>query len=466
MSSEPTRLASAWGLRPEVLAQTLALAFVGGVCAFAFLWRGMNPVQGLIGAAALLALVLATLNPRFSIGLLALSFFIGQGETPVTIVQAVGVLALSTGLVVALARRETVSLGNLAPFFAVWTLWLGCSYFYAPDAIAVTHVIRRFVTNVVIYVLLIHYFGQWRTARRLLFVVYAAVLINAVVAAIQGVQSAGSPIFRARGTSLDPNYLGTLCVVGVGISVIEAWNQPRPLTRALWTGGGVLSLVGMILTASRTASVAILVLGVFLFALFPKRRLSLVVTALLLAALFPLAPESYRGRVEDLTGEIVRSIPMAEKRDLSVRGYLMEAGLRIWRDHPLIGTGAGSFRKYLLSVGYNPGLEWSEGFVVHNAYVGILAESGVIGLLIYGALLLAVCANFWVALRKAPSLEPWKAVTVYEGSLLMLMHLVMTLSLSILNKHSLFLAMALSVILRDLVQRDPDPSQGESTTVP
>jgi O-antigen ligase len=83
---------------------------------------------------------------------------------------------------------------------------------------------------------------------------------------------------------------------------------------------------------------------------------------------------------------------------------MLQKGLGIWMNHPLLGVGPGQFYRsyYSQSAFFNQN---THGLVAHNMYVEFLAEFGVIGAL-------AVFSVFYIALIRLLRLD---ATAIQEG---------------------------------------------------
>ncbi len=87
------------------------------------------------------------------------------------------------------------------------------------------------------------------------------------------------------------------------------------------------------------------------------------------------------------------------------RGAFFRDGMKIFRDHPILGAGLGSFETLLF--GYQE--FYYETKYVHNHYIQVLLDSGIIGLILYLSLLLLTASALWRGRKKhAPyrSLHP------------------------------------------------------------
>ena len=110
------------------------------------------------------------------------------------------------------------------------------------------------------------------------------------------------------------------------------------------------------------------------------RKLSLVVLIILVAALGFLStfvPASSFARLAEM-GDSIRN------GDLTGRVDLWRTAQVVWEEHPIVGIGSDAF----------PSVNRS-GRAVHNTYLVILAETGVIGLAIYLLFLAAIFTTAW-----------------------------------------------------------------------
>lgn len=73
------------------------------------------------------------------------------------------------------------------------------------------------------------------------------------------------------------------------------------------------------------------------------------------------------------------------------RGAFFRDGMKIFRDYPVLGAGLGSFESLLF--GYQE--FYYETKYVHNHYIQVLLDSGIIGLVLYLSLLLLTVAALW-----------------------------------------------------------------------
>jgi O-antigen ligase len=96
---------------------------------------------------------------------------------------------------------------------------------------------------------------------------------------------------------------------------------------------------------------------------------------------------------------------LADFEQSNGRSELFEVAWRMWQDHPVIGVGLGDFRvhssEYARALGP---LEFAEFLTeerkyVHNVYLEILAETGIVGLLLFTTVLALCLRAAWRAVR-------------------------------------------------------------------
>lgn len=427
--------------------QIAVLVLVVSVCGLAFLLLHVSTLRIVVVVCALGLLIFSILYPRAAICILVFSFFFGQEDASITIAQSLGVLTLSVSMLWTLANKRAIKFGAVFPLLLLWMAWVLCSFFYTRQPALVVTSLRSLVVNIAIYLLIVNFFTNWSTIQRIIYTIYIALLINSLFSVQQWMENPDVSGFRATGVSLDPNALGSMCVAGVGISILSFWGSRSLKKKIVWVGLGGLLLFTVLLTASRTANLALIALAIFLLAFFPKRRVMILGVTIAFCLLLPFAPGSYKIRMENLGEDILRAIPGAAPGQQNIRGYLIESGLRMWRDHPIIGIGIGNFKLFSKTVGYNPGIDWGKNVAAHNAYIELLAESGAIGFTIYVSLLCIVCRNFGKILMSISDSEDRRRLIGAQAAIIMLVHLVMSMTIPVLNDHSWFLSMALSASL-------------------
>jgi O-antigen ligase len=165
----------------------------------------------------------------------------------------------------------------------------------------------------------------------------------------------------------NPNYAAVYMAAGAVLALGLALEKHSIPARSGFLFVFLISAGGVVLTASRTAILALAAAS--LIPLWKMRRILAFVPIVLLALLF-LMPNPFRERIRHLGSDIY-----AWKRT-----DIWRLDLRMWSDHPLLGVGPGQFAYY--SPAYNFPVPEAVGRyrktaeLPHNAFLGALLEGG------------------------------------------------------------------------------------------
>ena len=244
--------------------------------------------------------------------------------------------------------------------------------------------------------------------------------------------------YRLAGTIGNSNAFAQMLVCVVPLALYRAWAEPRPRFRLLALAATALISAVVVWTYSRSGGVAlVLVLGLALaFRKFERRY---VLTAGVVVGLALLtAPRPYWDRLvvtqEYLVGSaatrlgsggavqtaaapadpapvalepvvvtepLARAEPVRDNGSLPERVDLLRVGALVFLEHPLVGVGKGNYLSLFPSYAarVNPSLV-RDPKVVHNTPLQILADTGLVGLACFAALVVVVVAGLRGARRR------------------------------------------------------------------
>jgi len=193
---------------------------------------------------------------------------------------------------------------------------------------------------------------------------------------------------RLGGAVGDPNTLAAVLLPALGVCVFTVGAVNEPWLRTAAVAGAFFLSFAVLLTGSRGGLVglAVFLAIILIVARSLRSRIMLVlvgfVTVLIGFSMFGLLPES---------GE---RLTRFSERGGGGRIDIWRVALSIWRDHPLLGIGAGNFRG-LEAVYASRTLDLPEvrqivddRVVVHNTYLETFTELGGVGLLLFAVLVL------------------------------------------------------------------------------
>lgn len=175
---------------------------------------------------------------------------------------------------------------------------------------------------------------------------------------------------RAAGMYKNPNALGFSMWYGIVIFSYFVGNTRQRMYKLLFIVAVLLCIWVMFSTGSRKNVLALLVFFTFLIYYLSKSKFRLSILFFLLIGIF-----SYQFFLDFLLKETAVGARLIEgtlERGAVHRTELVEEGLNLFFQYPIIGVGLGSFTSFS-----------SSGLMAHNDYIEILSSTGIIGFFIY-----------------------------------------------------------------------------------
>jgi O-antigen ligase len=300
-----------------------------------------------------------------------------------SIPRIVGLVASAVGILHILARRRVRPLSWFHVFAVLFVLWAGMSSFWSIDPAATR---MRFVTSLQLLVLVwLIWEIAWSPERqRALLQAYVLGVTVAAVATIHSYLSGtavlgewGFETQRFVGLRQDPNEMGVILALGLPMAWYLGLAQPQAGTTWIWRLYVPLGITAILLTASRGAFLAALVALTIVPWTLGRVRIrtkvalcALAVGSLMFATSF--VPEASLERIQSTRADI-------EAGYFGGRIYVWMAGLEVAREHPLAGVGAGAF-----GAAVAPTLH--QAMASHQTFLDILVEQGIVGLLLFFAM--------------------------------------------------------------------------------
>jgi O-antigen ligase len=203
---------------------------------------------------------------------------------------------------------------------------------------------------------------------------------------------------------LDINEFADSLLPAMAILIVTMARAKNWAFKTACIGGMGILLYAMSITASREAFVGVAIMFVY-FIVMLRERWQLVGIAGVLGAL------------ACLNGNLLHRFTTSGDSDGSGRLDIWRAGAAAFRQHPVIGSGAGSFANayngIYLKVFQNYDMGWSRA--AHNMLLQNSVEYGIVGALL---IVLAVTASFW-SLRTIVKRSPlYGARVAIAGALL------------------------------------------------
>ena len=399
---------------PLVSLRALLQARLGSLAVICLFWllvagagalAGARPIWGLGAASGVVYILLVFYDLAAGVSLFLLIEFLlpNTGSSALSVAKVMGVLLLLSALARTTSLRDSprTLLGahpGLSLLLGALACWTVLSIGWATSRSTASSDALRYVLNLTLFFVV---FAAIRT-RRDVVLLLGAFALGATLSAAYGFVGGGgnaSQAGRLVGATGEANELGTYLVAGMFLAVALAVLVRRaPLLRLAASGMAVVCLLGTLLTGSRAALVA---LGIALFAgvALMKRYRALFACAAVVVGLagtvyfVALAPAQSTERI------------FGGASGTSGRTALWTVGLRIVAAEPLTGVGIGNFPiesiDYLERPGALPQDQYvvSEPLEVHNIYLQNLAEIGLVGFLLFAAILVCCLTACWRAAR-------------------------------------------------------------------
>jgi O-antigen ligase len=203
---------------------------------------------------------------------------------------------------------------------------------------------------------------------------------------------------RAAGPLGDPNYYAQVLLVPLALAMTMLWSERSRGVRVLAFGAAGLCVAGILLTFSRGAGLAFVVIFVAMVLLRAVRLRYVVVVVVGLAVALAAVP-AYRDRISTVSsvGGATAEAGTEQAADESIRARMTEmlAAAHVFADHPLTGVGPAVFPRYYQEYAQRVGIEvheetkWGKNAgqaperQAHNIFLSKAAETGIAGLMVF-----------------------------------------------------------------------------------
>jgi O-antigen ligase len=394
------------GLRAGAVALSVPLAALACTCLFAAL-LAHSVELGVLVLVGMVAIPVAALRlPLAVCGWIVLVFFSNTstaGEFPNRVLIFIGVCWI--GLLLGHERRASKAIRDsyvMIALAALFIAWLVVSLAWAPAPGAVSTGVRRLLYGGFSFLLLIGAIVTRRDARWIARAFVVGATLSVLWGAAKGGLTAASGVAgeatdvggRFQGGSGDPNYLAATLVPGIILAAALAARR-APLERLLLAVAIVIMAVGLAATQSRGGLIAACVCAAVALAIWRGRRLRIAagigLAAVATAGYFLVRPGAWTRIFESNQG--------------SGRLDIWTIAWRVVHSHPFFGVGFGQFPQVSPHFVLRPGgldyisLIVEKQIVVHNLYLALWVEGGIVALLAFAALAVGALASGWFAAR-------------------------------------------------------------------
>ena len=281
----------------------------------------------------------------------------------------------------------------------LFVAWAGLSYAWSEQPGNAVEAAYRLALNGVLLLIVYTAVRTERDATRVLIAFVVAATAATLVGMLSGATTPLGGEARLSGEFENANQLASTLVATFVLALGLAFVAGRsPALRLVALVAAAFSLFGILLTVSRGGLVAlgVAVVAAIVFSGRWRPRIAVLSAVVAFSAVVyyaALAPPAARERVSELEGGTGRQ-------------DIWKVAWRMVEDEPVRGVGAGNFETSSIHYLLVPGTLRRSDFIVdtqkvaHNAYLGTLAELGVVGLGLFLAVILALLGCTVQAIRE------------------------------------------------------------------
>lgn len=354
-------------------------------------------------------------RPRFTLeglGFLTYLWVIHSGKL------SIGAAAIGLGLIGVVLRRERVQLAAPLLWFGAFIVWAGVGYFTSEQPDLTRDALWSYTKIWLIFLLALNV-AKSREQLRWMMIAWLGIfalypvrgtLFNFVMGySIMG-RYAWNFIFG------NPNDLATLTLPILAMSVAMLQTTRERWVRICALAGVIVMPLVMFATQSRGGLLALFTFGALVLVQY-RRRLGAITLALFVGlAIVQLAPPSVWGRLGSLMSladesTIIQADPYGSAQQ---RYDIWRVGRGIIRDHPVLGAGVGTYgevHQRYAATGRFPGKVQGKRDT-HSTYLHTAAETGLVGLALFGGMILATFRSGWRAIGRIKPTDPDTATAI------------------------------------------------------
>ena len=313
-------------------------------------------------------------------------------------------LAIATivGYLVFEMRRSPIHFKNLKLIVCFW-IWIALACLFASNPTLALPKLYQFTNIFIITFLVAAMSNTDKRVQQFLYVLAGSIGILGAKGALDFILTGGQVVMQGPGGLVaEENEYALALNMGIPLLFVLAKTQRRKWARLVMWGMGVGCGIVVIGTHSRSG---LLGLGVaaLLLTFYSKRKTLGLVSLVLAGVLFMfIAPEAALDRYKTINSNVAET-------DSSAIGRIQawETALLMTKAHPFLGVGPLNFEsEFPKYTAYHPRAP-------HNAFIGLMAESGIPSMLLFAAIVGSAILQMWSLRRKLLSFPGNEALAFY-----------------------------------------------------
>lgn len=214
----------------------------------------------------------------------------------------------------------------------------------------------------------------------------------------------GVDLVRAAGPPVaEPNFYARILVIALPLAVALAIVHERRRIRLVFAVAACVITAGILVTYSRGAMLATAGMAVLALLAFRVRIRTIVATAVAALLVLLVLPGDLVTRRLGTLAALVPGSESSSDGSVDIRKLYLRAGLAMFDAHPIAGVGAGQFGPHYFesaNIVGSPVFDFIDPGVYphpHGLWLEIAAETGLIGLAVFGSALVATLLAMWRA---------------------------------------------------------------------
>jgi O-antigen ligase len=180
----------------------------------------------------------------------------------------------------------------------------------------------------------------------------------------------------------------------IPLAIDRLFNEKKMSRRVFAAWALFVCILTVMVTFSRGAFVAMMVMLIIIFLLNKPRPSVVVATVGMVIVLMQFVPAQYTERLRTLLDFIPGfgdPNAVVEEASFQGRSNQLEVGLLVFADHPIFGIGMENVKAVFFEYSRILGnVDSREERAIHNYYLEIAVERGIVGLLAFGILMFGV----------------------------------------------------------------------------
>lgn len=346
-------------------------------------------------------------------------FYLAEGMAiPLTIFQ----LTLITGLLLFLFKKIStqdlkLELYGLEIEYILFLALIFFSLIYSPErSQGLFYAIRFIILLAMTYVI----YNSVTSQKELKTICYVFIGIAVVIALYNIVDvyfnpeiaafnyvNQGTKLMRSEGPESDPNVYASYYFLPLMLLIAYIGESKSLRKRISFFGVAALLLAAILLSYSRSAWISIFFGGVFI--MIYQRKFSFLVYAALTLFAVILVSETVQNLILSILTRLVDIFAGSSDDSSRFRIILGKTSILIWLDSYLFGIGFQGFSTVFQK--YYPTQETAGIYEPHNEYLAVLAELGLLGFLVFVAILIKILRFGW---RELKDLKAQNKNTVFQ----------------------------------------------------